>query len=173
MQFSTLPYVTFKTALPHNFLKKKKEREKNGVTLSFILRKVPAGVEVDLFQVWSCAVRFSLAIARLAALFDFVVSVNPLSLQRLWLHHLLSRVYVSILLTPPHQLPPPSVSIRRHFALRWSVIPPASSLFLLVASPLLLKKKTHPPKTISTAKKTKHQPPSVFLGQLQNEIQWD
>lgn len=87
-------------AVPNNFLKRKK---KISVTLFCVFRKVPAGVEVDLFQVWSCAVRFSLTIACLAAVFDFVVSVNPLSLKRLWLHHLLSHVYVSILFTPMHQ----------------------------------------------------------------------
>ena len=43
-----------------------------------------------------------LAMACLEAVFDFVVSVNPLSLKHLWHHHSLTRVYISILFTSPH-----------------------------------------------------------------------
>lgn len=84
----------------HSIPSPRLKQEEKSVTSSFILGKASAQVRLHIFQTWSWAVRSTLAMAVLAALLDFVVTVNSLCLRRLWHHRSHAHSYLSILLTP-------------------------------------------------------------------------
>lgn len=107
--------------------------QKMSVALSFILGKVTAQVGLDIFLIRSCAVQSTVAMARLTAVLDFVVTVNSLIVKRPW-YHSRARFFLSIFVTPL------LLSLLSPLESAASLIIPhsrCSSLFLPVISPIL------------------------------------
>lgn len=153
MQCSTLHYITLRTALLRYCFKKK------SVSRHPLSQERCQHKQDLIYFKWSPAVMFSLAMVSLAGVPKFVVTVNSLSLKRLWRHDLHARFfYLSILFTPLHlsRLSPSEFGF---------------CLFLITSTALCSRLLCHQSSWNFDWEETKHQPPSVFLGQVQNEIQ--
>lgn len=130
MQCSTLHYITLRTALLRYCFKKK------SVSRHPLSQERCQHKQDLIYFKWSPAVQFSLAMVSLAGVPKFVVTVNSLSLKRLWRHDLHARFFLPLY---PFHTPAsfPSVSFRI-----WFLFIPHyqySSLFTPVISPKLLK----------------------------------
>lgn len=154
MQCSTVHYITLITAFIHYSLK---ESYKISVALSFIFENVSGQVWLDIFQKRSCDLQ------TWSLVFDFVVTVNSL-LKCLWLHHSCARFFL-IFFFPLYLFHPlafsPFVSFWKRQVFAYCSF--TGCLFV-------------PACYITSTEKfdweeTKNPPHSVFLGQVQIEIQ--
>lgn len=158
MQCSTLHYITL--IINKCFYNTPIKKNEISVASSFILRTVSAQVRLDIFHMRSCAVLSSVAMSSLTAVFNFLVTVNPLCLKRLWHHHSACTFLPLYLFHAAASFP--SVSFCEA---------PGFCLFLIHVVALCPSLLYHLYSEKFNWEETEHQPPSVFLGQVQNEIQ--
>lgn len=95
MQCSTLHYITLRTALLRYCFKKK------SVSRHPLSQERCQHKQDLIYFKWSPAVQFSLVMVSIAGVPKFVVTVNSLSLKRLWRHDLHARFFTSLSFSHP------------------------------------------------------------------------